>query len=58
MLFSLIACGKTEVPKENDNADTSVNDNAEQDIDIYFTHIGSLNRFSFDRQIPPNEITA
>ena len=31
---------------------------AEQDIDIYFTHIGNLNRFSFDRQIPPNEITA
>ena len=31
---------------------------AEQDIDIYFTHIGNLNRFSFDRQIPPDEITA
>ena len=31
---------------------------AEQDIDIYFTHSGNLNRFSFDRQIPPNEITA
>ena len=31
---------------------------AEQDIDIYFTHIGNLNCFSFDRQIPPNEITA
>ena len=31
---------------------------AEQDIDIYFTHIGNLNRFSLDRQIPPNEITA
>ena len=31
---------------------------AEQDIDIYFAHIGNLNRFSFDRQIPPDEITA
>jgi hypothetical protein len=31
---------------------------AEQDIDIYFTHIGNLNRFRFDRQIPPDEITA
>ena len=31
---------------------------AEQDIDIYFVHIGNLNRFSFDRQIPPDEITA
>ena len=31
---------------------------AEQDIDIYFAHIGNLNRFNFDRQIPPDEITA
>ena len=31
---------------------------AEQDIDIYFTHIGNLTRFRFDRQIPPDEITA
>ncbi len=31
---------------------------AEQDIDIYFTHIGNLTRFRFDRQIPPNEIIA
>lgn len=31
---------------------------AEQDIDIYFTHIGNLSRYRFDRQIPPDEITA
>ena len=31
---------------------------AEQDIDIYFTHIGNLTRFRFDRQIPPDEIIA
>lgn len=31
---------------------------AEQDIDIYFTHIGNLTRFRFDRQIPQDEITA
>ena len=31
---------------------------AEQDIDIYFTHIGNLNRFYADGQSTPNQITA
>ena len=31
---------------------------AEQDIDIYFTHIGNLNRFCTDGQATPTEITA
>lgn len=31
---------------------------AEQDIDIYFTHIGNLNRFCIERQATPTEITA
>lgn len=31
---------------------------AEQDIDIYFTHIGNLNRFCSDGQVAPTEITA
>ena len=31
---------------------------AEQDIDIYFAHIGNLNRFCTDGQATPTEITA
>ena len=31
---------------------------AEQDIDIYFTHIGNLNRFCTEGQATPTEITA
>lgn len=31
---------------------------AEQDIDIYFTHIGNLNRFCSDGKAVPTEITA
>lgn len=31
---------------------------AEQDIDIYFTHIGNLNRFCSNGQSAPNQITA
>ena len=31
---------------------------AEQDIDIFFTHIGNLNRFCIERQATPTEITA
>ena len=31
---------------------------AEQDIDIYFTHIGNLNRFCTEGQASPTEITA
>lgn len=33
-------------------------EDAEQDIDIYFTHIGNLNRFYADGQSTPNQITA
>ena len=32
--------------------------NAEQEIDIYFTHIGNLSRFCFDGQATQNETTA
>ena len=31
---------------------------AEQDIDIYFAHIGNLNRFCTEGQASPTEITA
>ena len=33
MLLLLIACGKTEVPKENDNVNTSVNDKKPEDTE-------------------------
>ena len=35
-----------------------MNKDAEQDIDIYFAHIGNLNRFCSDGQSAQNQTTA